>query len=155
LAVGGDGGLGAVGGSGRRSTVEDGIRLQQYYEDLLLAPKYWKVAKADEEEFEDAIIKFKTDKKGDLLVMVKYSDRSSNGWYEGSVNTAGLVQFDNRADAPWTGNVNSDGGHLGFHVSYGDGNVGLVIAGGVWSCAQGQDGSSSHAPFRELRRIVG
>jgi hypothetical protein len=129
---GGDGAVGAVGGSGRRSTVEDGIRLQQYYEDLLLAPKYWKVEKADEEEFEDSIIKFKTDKKGELLVKVKHADGSSNGWYEGSVNTAGLVQFNSGVAAPWTGNVNGDGGHLGFNVSYGDGNVGALIAGGVW-----------------------
>ena len=125
---------GDLGGSGARSTVRDGIRLQQYYEDLLVAPKYWKVAKADEEELEDAIIKFKTNKKGELLVKVKYADGSSNGWYEGAVNTAGLVQFavgterfDNAAYAPWTGNVNSDGGHLGINVGYADGGVGGLI----------------------------
>ena len=130
-------GQGGLGGSGPRSTVRDGIRLQQYYEDLLVAPKYWKVAKADEEELEDAIIKFKTDKKGELLVKVKYADGSSNGWYEGAVNTAGLVQFavgafDNAAYAPWTGNVNSDGGHLGINVGYADAGVGTLLAGSIY-----------------------
>ena len=130
---------GGLVGSGARSTVRDGIKLQQYYEDLLVAPKYWKVAKADEQELEDAIIKLKTNKKGELLVKVKYADGSSNGWYEGAVNAAGLVQFaagevalGDAACAPWTGNVNSDGGHLGINVGYAERGVGTLLAGSIY-----------------------
>lgn len=125
-------GQGDAGGSGGRSTARDGIRLQQYYEDMLVAPKYWQVAKADEEEFEDAIIKFKTDKKGELLVKVKYADGSSYGWYEGAVNPAGLVQFSVGPGEAWTGSVASDGGYLGFNAGYDDAAAGLVIAGATW-----------------------
>jgi hypothetical protein len=129
---------GDLGGSGTRSTVRDGIKLQQYYEDLLVAPKYWKVVKADEEELEDTIIKFKTDKKGELLVKVKDADDSSNGWYKGAVNTAGLAQFaagqylSDDAYVPWTGNVNSDGGFLGVNVGNADGGIGCGVLGPVW-----------------------
>ena len=125
--------IGEYGIFGGRSTVEDGIREQQRYEDTRVAPKYWKVERADEEEFEDAIIKFKTDKKGELLVKVKYADGSSNGWYEGAVNTAGLVEFATGVlGGRWVGNVASDGGYLGFNVGYSDEGVGFLIAEGVW-----------------------
>ena len=106
------------------------VEMQQHFEDLLVGPNKWVVGFAEEDDYLDAIVKFKENKESELLVKVKFADGHSNGWYQGSVNSHGLLVFAVLQNEVWTGNIADDGTSIGMNVGYG-GSYGGGIQGGM------------------------
>ena len=107
------------------SSVREFIEPQQLYEDLLLGPtKGWDVIKADEDDIEDAIIKFKPSKDGGLLAKVKYNNKSASDWFKSSVNTRDSQVLDGHV-AAWQDHPGAEEGYIRISVWLGgDGRIG-------------------------------
>lgn len=105
---------------GQLPGVREAVAKLQHFEDILTGIK-WVAAFAVEDEYRDVTFKFKETKRGDLLVKVKDPDGNSNGWYQGSVTSDGLLIFSSDYETRWTGNVHATGGYISFNVTYGDG----------------------------------
>lgn len=111
--------------SARPSSLSELIEPQQRYEDLLIGPtKGWNTIKADKDEIEDAIIKFRASKDGALLAKVKYDNKSDSGWFKASVNTRDSQALDGHA-AAWQDHPGAKEGCIGISVWLsGDGRIG-------------------------------
>jgi hypothetical protein len=116
--------------SATTSSASEFLKPQQRYEDLLLdSKKGWKVIKADEDEIEDAIIKFKPGKDGALLAKVKYDEEPATGWFKAIVNTRGPQVLESNF-AAWQDYPGPNEGYIGLNVWLdGDGQIG---GPGVW-----------------------
>lgn len=113
---------------GLREAVED----QQRFEDILIGPKKWVVGFAEEDDYLDAIVKFKENKEGELMVKVTFANGTSNGWYQGGVNNQGLLMFASEGVTVWKGNISDDGTSIGMGVAYGgSGGAGGSYGGGI------------------------